>query len=294
MSCRNIWHQKGTVKLLWYPVTLPSLAVLTRYVCISKLAFRPDPYPSVHLQGPRSHVHEHMDSSMKGHITLLLKRVTQQDSLLEAQKQQLTLQEGKISEQHRTIARLERIIGEVARKDSTNDGLSASGWMPEAVNIPGTPVVEHPFEWRIEGWPSKLAEARMGGAQGIISQSFYTGCPGYKFYMTVYPNGRKEGKGSHVAVYVALLRGDFDDELQWPFKGSCHVSILDQENRGRTHTRAFDARALLPGAAKNFDKPTSSQNEGRGWQKYISHGELISWPHLTRHDSLVLQFECIL
>jgi hypothetical protein len=237
-----------------------------------------------------------MDSNMKAHIALLLNKVTEQGSLLKAQKQQLTLQEGKLSEQQKTIEHLEQITGGMARRDSVNDTLLATGQTPTPSSIPGSSVVvvEHPFKWRIEGWPSKLAEARMGGTQSITSQSFYTGCPGYKFYITVYPNGRKEGKGSHMAVYVALIKGDFDEELQWPFKGNCHVSLLDQDNCGRVHTRAFDALALLPAAMKNFDKPVSFQNEGRGWQKYISHGELMSLPHLTRNDSLVLKFECIL
>lgn len=253
------------------------------------------------FQGFKSKIQEHADANVKEHLGLLLRKVTQQDLILGQQKQQLTSQEQKIvkqeqkiSEQQRTIARLERIVGEVKKRGSTEDSTSISDQPSTADALPGTPAMDLPFEWKIERWASKLEEARSGRANSITSQPFYTGRPGYKFSISLYPNGRKEGKGTHLALYVAILKGEYDGELPWPFKGRCTVSIVDQERRDRSPSRGFNAQVLLPDASRNFDKPTTAQNEGRGWQKFISHGELMSWPHLTRHDSLLLRVECSL
>ena len=222
-----------------------------------------------------------------------MKRVAQQDTLLGEQKRQLATQEQKLtkheqklSEQLQTITRLERLTGGSNKKDSKPDANQTS----ERVEII---TVEHPFEWKIDGWASKLEEARQGRVGSITSRSFYNSRPGYKFGITLYPNGRKEGRGTHLALYVALLKGDYDGELQWPFMGRCTVLIVDQEGRGRCPSRTFNARSLLPDAVRNFERPTSAQNEGRGWQKFVSHGELMSWPHLTKHDNLLIHFECV-
>ena len=47
-------------------------------------------------------------------------------------------------------------------------------------------------------------------------------------------------KGSHVSVFIELMRGEFDRELNWPFQGSITVTVtlLDQEGEnmaGYTH-----------------------------------------------------------
>ena len=48
--------------------------------------------------------------------------------------------------------------------------------------------------------------------------SFYTSPGGYHMSITVYANGLGNGKGSHVSVYVELLKGKYDSYLNFPFK----------------------------------------------------------------------------
>ena len=51
------------------------------------------------------------------------------------------------------------------------------------------------------------------------SSPFYTHNRGYKFCIRVYPNGYGTGIGFYLSVYAALMRGEYDKELQWPFEG---------------------------------------------------------------------------
>lgn len=44
----------------------------------------------------------------------------------------------------------------------------------------------------------------------------------------VCANGYGECKGTHVTVSVQLMKGEFDDQLKWPFRGQIIVQLLSQ------------------------------------------------------------------
>ena len=60
------------------------------------------------------------------------------------------------------------------------------------------------------------------------SEPFYSHPGGYKMAVTVYPNGARERKGTHVSLYVGLLHGEFDDHLCWPFDGVITVQAYNR------------------------------------------------------------------
>lgn len=61
-----------------------------------------------------------------------------------------------------------------------------------------------------------------------LSPSFYTRPRGYKMSLHVDPFGWKNCRGTHIAVFVCLMRGEFDSYLQWPFRGSVTIQLLNQ------------------------------------------------------------------
>ena len=60
--------------------------------------------------------------------------------------------------------------------------------------------------------------------QSWYSPVFCTHEKGYHFRLRVDANG---WRGGSVAVVVSIVKGDHDDELQWPFKGIITVQILN-------------------------------------------------------------------
>ena len=73
------------------------------------------------------------------------------------------------------------------------------------------------------------------------SEPFYTHIGGYKMCLQVYPNGH--WIGTHVSVYINLMRGENDDKLKWPFRGDIMIQLLDNYNDVLTeHTVSFDDR----------------------------------------------------
>ena len=63
-----------------------------------------------------------------------------------------------------------------------------------------------------------------------VSPSFYTHPKGYKMRVGIVANGSKRYEGTHTSVGIILMKGEFDDELKWPFQGSITIRLLSQEN----------------------------------------------------------------
>ncbi len=59
------------------------------------------------------------------------------------------------------------------------------------------------------------------------STPFYTSERGYKLQLDVYPNGWGASKGTHLSLYVYLLKGEYDHELQWPFNANITIQLLN-------------------------------------------------------------------
>ena len=74
----------------------------------------------------------------------------------------------------------------------------------------------------------KLVEfKKYKNCDGFDSTGFYTRDGGYKMCMKIFPNGFLS-YDNYVSVDVYLMKGDHDDHLTWPVKGSLTVQLLNQ------------------------------------------------------------------
>ena len=60
-----------------------------------------------------------------------------------------------------------------------------------------------------------------------VSTPFYTSERGYKLHLSVYANGWGSGKGTHLSVCVYLMKGEYDEELKWPFNANITIQLLN-------------------------------------------------------------------
>ena len=74
---------------------------------------------------------------------------------------------------------------------------------------------------------TKYAERKFSNVP-VFSPPFYSSPGGYKLCIKVYADGTGKGKGTHLSVYVHLMRGDNDDHLPWPFTGTVTIELLNQ------------------------------------------------------------------
>lgn len=109
-------------------------------------------------------------------------------------------------------------------------------------------------------------------AQDIwYSLPFYTHPKGYKMCLHVTAYGTDCGEGTHMSVGVALMRGEHDQKLKWPYCGIITVQLLSQED-GDHYTRIFDAP---PSALAKRVVDVDRANSGWGYYKFIPHTQLL-------------------
>ena len=72
------------------------------------------------------------------------------------------------------------------------------------------------------------------------SPTFFTHAKGYKMCIRVYPYGYDACEGTHVCVVTYLMNGQNDDKLQFPFRGSVTVQVLNHNDEDENYERIFD------------------------------------------------------
>ena len=105
------------------------------------------------------------------------------------------------------------------------------------------------------------------------SPSFYSHPGGYKLYCTVYPNGKGDGSGTHLSLYVAIARGEYDDQLKWPFNGVVTIEMFNWKTKKWEFTRriSLDDRVPIHGRGRAVDCITGGV---QGHSRWTSLAEL--------------------
>ena len=102
---------------------------------------------------------------------------------------------------------------------------------------------------------------------------FYSFPKGYKFSITIYPNGTRKCRGTHLSIYVGLLRGEYDDQLQWPFQGAVFVELYN------CVTNSWDGKPEIEFEERDDVKFTGKTEEARsnpglGFPNWVSLDDL--------------------
>ena len=118
-----------------------------------------------------------------------------------------------------------------------------------------------------------------------FSPPFYTQHKGYKMGLFVDANGFQKRKGTHISAFIYLIKGEFDDQLKWPFRGGFTIQLLNREgDKGHIretlnfddHTRACVTSRILLG---------DCADTGKGC--HFSHADLQ--PKYLKNDGLKLR-----
>ena len=86
-----------------------------------------------------------------------------------------------------------------------------------AESLPGLPTI------------IKMPQFSKSNKDGWPSPSFTTDEGGYKMFMKVYANGYVHGEGHEKFISVALflMKGEHDERLTWPMKGTVTIQLLN-------------------------------------------------------------------
>ena len=104
--------------------------------------------------------------------------------------------------------------------------------------------------------------------------------------VNVHANGSVNGKNTHVSVFVQLVIGENDDQLQWPFVGDVDIMLLNwREDKGHY-------KKTIPVTASSGLVRVLAGESGKCWGyfMFILHSSL---PYNSSTNTDYLQNDCL-
>ena len=128
------------------------------------------------------------------------------------------------------------------------------------------------------------------------SSPFFAFEGGYQMCLNVIPAGSGKGEGTHVSVYLYLMKGPHDDELEqsghWPLRGTFIIELLNQFNDSDHHIYMVQFHHLQ--CSKCTERVTgiiqASADSGIGNPQFISHETLLHHRNDGYHKNDLLIF----
>ncbi len=134
---------------------------------------------------------------------------------------------------------------------------------------------------------------KKGNNVEFLSNPFYTHPRGYKMVISIDANGYGDNKGTHVSVWVYLMRGEYDDQLEFPFKGTIKFELLNQLEDKNHHCKSYTHDGTRNSSKRVIDQERS--DEGSDVPTFISHRllEHSSANYYYQYNCQYLQDDCL-
>ncbi len=107
-----------------------------------------------------------------------------------------------------------------------------------------------------------------------FSDGFYTHPQGYKVCLKVYANGLGVTKGTHVSCFIYLMRGEFDNNLNWPFRSTVTITLLNQREDNNHHTKTVHFTDQSPDETTARVTSGERASNALGTRQVIRHSQL--------------------
>ena len=139
------------------------------------------------------------------------------------------------------------------------------------------------LNWKIILFAKKRQDAVSGQQMSFYSPCFFTGRYGYKMCARIHLNGDGIGRGTHIAVFFVVMRGEYDALLRWPFRQKVTFMLLDQNNV----EHVIDSFRPDPNSS-SFQRPRRETNIASGCPTFCPLSELNDHAYV-RDDTMFLK-----
>ena len=231
----------------------------------------------------------HLQSASSLHLDLARVKLDKTEVRLNITEAKLSDTEAKLNETTRElIEKLDMLQNKFENKLIEDQGNSTDR---EKLVMAKTESTDYPrvFVWKINNFNEMLRQAKAKENKMLESVPFYTKRYGYKLKVKCNPNGQNSGKRTHLSVYIAIMKGEYDAILDWPFKKQVRFTLIDQQEDPVERENVVK-RVTLGDHPENGTRPINEVNKSRGYAEFISHEKLFSRYYLV-NDTLFLQVE---
>jgi len=148
----------------------------------------------------------------------------------------------------------------------------------ESSSIPHCPHV-----WKIENFEEEFQDSKKTN-KDLISKSFYC-MNGYKARLNMNLNGYGDEKDSHISSFFQIMKGPFDDSLEWPMPyDTITIKLIINEKLIRTHFIKSNTSFMHK---NKFIRPNKDEGTCFGASAFFPHNEL---PKLNENVENVVSF----
>ncbi len=141
------------------------------------------------------------------------------------------------------------------------------------------------FIWKILDVQRRRHEAKIGKTISLYSAPFYTSRQGYKACLRLYMNGDGCGKNTHLSFFVTIIKGEYDALLQWPFRRTVNLTLLDQDGV-KNISQAFQPEPT----SSSFQRPRNEMNIASGCPMFAPLS-ILNNSSYVKEDTMFLKFE---
>jgi hypothetical protein len=148
-------------------------------------------------------------------------------------------------------------------------------------------ILDGTMIWKIYNVREKMYDSQSERQASIYSPSFYTSETGYKLCIRLYFNGDGTARGTHISIFLVVLRGLYDALLKWPFSYRVSFCLFDQRtliepNEVRQAKHVIES--FRPDTNSiSFQRPCSAMNIASGIPKYFSLVDLNQPEEINRY-----------
>ena len=215
-------------------------------------------YVGCDIRLPRKDMLIHTEQAVIYHLTKRMGNYEQRIKMLEADKRTLSVRcesleaqlkelVGKISEAFDKISQLVDPKGDYPKHGSDNDQdyVNMDEVYYESVAdedcsyVSAIKLASASLVPKISNFTMNNFQFHKENDDHWVSHPFYTHPQGYKMCLRVTANGQGSGKGTHITVAVYLMKGEFDNQLEWPFRGDITIQLLNQQEDSGHYTRTI-------------------------------------------------------
>ncbi|KAH6930320.1 hypothetical protein HPB50_012625 [Hyalomma asiaticum] len=151
------------------------------------------------------------------------------------------------------------------------------------------------YEWRVRDMYALLQRSSVMHGVNLAGPDFYTGKPGYRVRLGLSFGRINPSNGiPYMGVWFTILRGRYDDSLEWPFQYRFNITVVDPSGSGQDAHVSMNPMTAICRLRKQFQRPTERRNdgvEGCGKSFLIPHSKLLGY---VSDDSLLVRLSIFL
>ncbi|CAF1368370.1 unnamed protein product [Rotaria sp. Silwood1] len=121
------------------------------------------------------------------------------------------------------------------------------------------------FLWKVKNFQKKMIDAQSERQTSICSPPFYSSPTGYKMLGRLYLNGDGNARRTHMSLFFALMRGEYDAILKFPFNYRVTFCLYDQTPAQRHIIDSFQPDI----GSSSFQRPRLEMNIASGISEFV-------------------------